>query len=219
MNVQTLARTLVLVLLTLAVNSCATRDPRVPSAAEQKQLDRQLARVFAGLTPQDASQWAADRTAVEQLHLLCYWIRSYHELVGEYPLASHLSEERSWVQTFVYGDDTHIDYTNPINRPTRELIAELREVLGDDLELPADPDPSSWHGMHYSTSGRGFAAGVDIYHPVNGGEMVTAEHCQYRVASYKGSTVPMHAFEAILSGELTQLAPVQWRDPSQRPAR
>jgi hypothetical protein len=187
---------------------CAPHDPLTPTAKEQKQLDAQVERVFAGI---DAPE--ADREAVQAVHRLAYWIRSYHAKTDRYPLADHVGDV-TFVQVVVYGNDSYVDYDNPVNLPRDLLLEDLRAVLGNAVDLPEDPDPTDPWGLHYSTSGRGFVVACDLQSPVNGGEMVSEDQAQYRVASYANDTLPILDFEAILTGKLASLPPVHWRDPT-----
>jgi hypothetical protein len=200
----------VLVLLMIGVFACAPQDPLTPNAKEQQRLDAQLERVFAGI---EAPQ--ADRDAVRATHQLAYWIRSYQASTGHYPLSERLADS-NFVQVFVFGNDSRVDYDNPVNIHRDDFLTDLRAVLGKGVELPMDPDPTDDRGLYYSTNGRGYTVACDVVSPVNGGEMVTAEHGQYRVASYSSSILPIHDFGAILNGQVTSLPPVQWRDPLAR---
>ena len=211
-------RVLLFALGSLGLACAPAKDPLTPSPAERSALNAQFDRVFAGITPLDAASWDADRNAVRALHLFCYWVESYHALTQRYPLADRV-QDGSWVQSFVYGNDSQVDYTNPANILGAELLADMRAVLGPALRFPIDANESDGFGLYYTTSGSGFLASVDLRHPVNGCEMVEAERGQYRLASYASEAGPIHAFAGVLSGAGGALPEAAWRDPALPAAR
>lgn len=185
------------------------RDPLVPNEKEQARLDAQYERVFAGVEAD-----AADREAVRALHQFAYWIEAYHDETDRYPLSDRLDGTINFVQTFVFGDDSNIDFEKRVNLRREELLADLRSVFGPELTLPVDPDPTDYRAMHYSTGGRGYTVAVDVLAPVNGGEMTTSTTGQYRLASYESEQIPIHRFAAILDGTTTSMPPCVWRGSS-----
>jgi hypothetical protein len=189
------------ILVALVVVGCGSGDLSTPSPEEQLQIQAQYDRVFAGI---DAPE--ADRAGVRAVHQLAYWAHTYHEVAHHYPLDDRLGNDRDYVQVFVFGDDTLSDPTKDENIAPETFLAELREVLGDNVVLPSDPVANDFKGLYYSTNGMSFMAACDLSTPVNGGEMATPDYGQYTVASY--------AIGAILHGEITSLPPAVWRIPS-----
>jgi len=201
---------LLLVLFALLAAACGSGDRAVPSEEEQAQMDAQFAKVFDGI---DATE--ADREGVKAAHLVAYWVRNYHHVEGHYPLAEKLEENGlDYVETRLYGTNIYADDAKPEFVQRMAFFAELREVLGESVVPPQDPDPQDLQGLHYSTVGISFMVACDLESPVNGGEMATDTYGQYSVASYTGESPPIHDIEKILAGEIAALGPAEWRIPS-----
>lgn len=198
--------------LGIALVSCSEAGPRTePTAEEQSHLDAHVARIFAEVTAEDPAQLEADRQRVRDVHRIAYLVEQFRIETGSYPLADTLTGRLANV---VIGEDNSIRDHDDHHLPEDELVAELRRVLGPDVDLPHDPLPGGFRSYVYTVYGRGYGTAAMLYHPVGWSEGILSRQWQYRVGSTEGADTPMLQATKLLAGGYGQSRSAQWRDPS-----
>jgi len=208
---KTLIRVL---LLGLPALGCSGEIRLTPSPGEQRHLDAHVEAVFTDVKEKDTAQLRADRQRVSDVHQIAYLAERYHEETGHYPFAE--PDSSVFLQTLI---GEHIGRTDGFGETyvsQEVLLADLRAVLGPEVELPRDPlpDEDGTRTYSYGVYGRSYTAAVMLYHPVGWSEGILPRRWQYRVGAYESLELPVLQAAKLLDGGYASTQPARWRDPS-----
>lgn len=164
-----------------------------------KRWPHKIASVFVGLLLLGGSThlahgayhvWA-DQRRIADVSQIARIVDEFHSRTGRYPLASLNIPVTVGVNITL--DELPPRYTQPPPGapgeivPYSVLLAELRSVLGDDLELPMDPQrvavyaPNFYQYQYYDDGS--YYVSVNLYYEIPGTERLADHYYKYELSS------------------------------------
>ena len=157
--------------------------------------------LFDDVKQENEDQFAADKQRVRDIHRLANLVEQYHEKTGRYPLAQEPISRLINVTISPQPQPTSSNSDSVVD--VAKFREELRQVLGQDVEIPVDPMPDE-HGYaayNYSVWSKKYAVATYLFHHARFSEKLAPQLHQYRVGCYEDMSFPVIEWAKILRGE------------------
>ncbi|MCZ6767122.1 MAG: hypothetical protein O7D32_09355 [bacterium] len=191
---------LILVLLIIVTASCSTSTPSLELSEKQRSnLNDHVDRIFAGVATEDPEQMLADRQRVADIHYIAFLVEQYRDVAGSYPFV----RPGGGIKNVIIGEDNGVSNREERYLSEAEFLAELRNMLGNEVTLRHDPIPTGESGSRhyvYSVYGASYGTAAYLYHPIGWSEGILPNQWQYRLGSSEDLDLPVLQATKLFSG-------------------